>query len=403
VNVEEEIDLRPYLEALIKHWYWIVGAAVLAGIVAFIATSFIPPTYEATALVAVVGPRDVFQFDDRIRETAVSQPLKAFPQLALSDQVLLALLEQNPAEDIHTIEDLRSRLTAEAGDDTSVIRLAATSQDPAEAMELVNRWASVFVSWANDIYSNQGGQQVTFFEDQLVEAEAELAAAEEALIEFQAINRTDIISNTLLAYANTQTEYLAAQQETNQLIQQVGELKNQLATQGNSQPVMLADQLTALALQLQAFDADTAVPLQLQVSDSVALTSASRAEQLVLLDSLLATLASQSTQIETELAALEPRILELQQQQQQAETEYGRLLRNQLVSEETYMALAHKVEQERITAQDTISGVRLASSASVPVEPVSPGRIVNTVVAALLGLVISGMVILLITWRNSQV
>ena len=51
--MEEEIDLRPYIEALISKWYWIVGAAVVAGVVAFIVTSMLPPSYEATALVAV--------------------------------------------------------------------------------------------------------------------------------------------------------------------------------------------------------------------------------------------------------------------------------------------------------------------------------------------------------------
>ncbi|MBX3055001.1 MAG: hypothetical protein KF770_00885 [Anaerolineae bacterium] len=400
--MEEEIDLRPYIEAVVKRWYWIVGVAVLAAIVAFIVTSFSPPVYEATALVAVVAPRDVVQLDLRIRETTTTQPLRAFPQLALSDQVLQTLLEQRPIAGVDTVQELRSRLGAEAGDDTSIIQLTATSQKPEEAAALVNAWAAVFVNWANEVYTGQSSQQVSFFEEQLVAAEAELRTAEEALITFQAINRTEIISNTLAAYAITQSEYLTAQRRNGQLTRQVQELRDQLAT-ANTQPVTLADQLTALSLQLQAFGAETAVPIQLQVADSATLTTASRNEQLALLDSLLATLAAQARQIEAELAAIEPYMLALQQQREEANTEYNRLLRNQTVTESAYMALAHKVEEKRITSQDTSSGVRLASQAGVPTSPANSSRLLILGAAILGGVLTTAVLLGLVWWQQLEI
>ena len=84
--MEEEIDLRPYIEALISKWYWIVGAAVVAGIVAFIVSSMLPPSYEATALVAVTQPTEIVEFDARIRSVDETQPLKAYPEIAMSDE-----------------------------------------------------------------------------------------------------------------------------------------------------------------------------------------------------------------------------------------------------------------------------------------------------------------------------
>lgn len=396
--VEDEIDLRPYIEALIKHWYWIMGTAVLAAILAFIVTSFVPPTYQATALVAVVPPHDVLQFDARIREITVNQPLRAFPQLALSDHVLQRLREQQPVADVGTIQDLRRHLEAEVGEDASIIQLRATAQDPVQAAALVNGWAAIFVEWTNDIYTGQGGRQAAFFEEQLLVTEVELRAAEEALVAFQAVNRMDIISNTLAVYANTQAEYLVGQRRHNQLMQQVQELRDQLAVSGNTQPVTLADQLTALSLQLQTFGVETAVPLQLQVNEGAILTGAGRNEQLAFLDNLLAALTTQVGQTEAELAALEPTILELQQQRQSAETEHNRLIRNRFVAEETYMALAHKVEEERITSQDRNSGVRLASEAAVPTKPESKHRLLNTAVAGLLAFLILVAAILFSEW-----
>ncbi|RLC98999.1 MAG: hypothetical protein DRI77_03815, partial [Chloroflexi bacterium] len=63
--MEEEIDLRVYVEVLVRNWKWIAGLALVAAVVAFVASSFIPPTYEATALAAITKPRYVMQFDPR--------------------------------------------------------------------------------------------------------------------------------------------------------------------------------------------------------------------------------------------------------------------------------------------------------------------------------------------------
>ncbi|NCF68576.1 MAG: lipopolysaccharide biosynthesis protein, partial [Chloroflexi bacterium] len=54
--MEEEIDLRPYVEALLRNWKWIIGAGILAALIALGFSFLMPSTYEATALVAVSEP-----------------------------------------------------------------------------------------------------------------------------------------------------------------------------------------------------------------------------------------------------------------------------------------------------------------------------------------------------------
>ena len=66
-SLEEEIDLRPYIEALIKGWKWIVGAGLIVAIAAFGMSSLLPSTYEATSLVAITETRQNIQFDPRIQ------------------------------------------------------------------------------------------------------------------------------------------------------------------------------------------------------------------------------------------------------------------------------------------------------------------------------------------------
>ena len=404
--MEEEIDLRPYIETLVRGWKWIVGTAVLAGVVAFVISSFIPPTYEATALVAVVESQNVIQFDARIRETDAPQPLRAFPQLALSDQIMHTVLSEMTMEGIDSLEEFRERLSAEAGSDASLIELTVSSKNPSEAASIANNWAAIFVDWANDVYGDTSLDQVQFFEDQLVEAETELSNAEEALVEYQAVNQQLLATNALDALSLLHADLLDTKQMLARLEPDAQSLRNQLENSAESIPATLAEQLTALFLQMKAFDLvvneETAVPIQFQLDTSTLLTSQDRERQIAFLDGLLVTIRAQATQIEMELTEIEPQLLLLQQQQQEAQTKYNRLLRDQTVAEETYIALARKVEEERITSTNTSRGVRLASRANIPERSIGRRRLLVTAMAVILGTMISLFVIFSVEWWHTE-
>jgi len=62
--MEEEIDLRVYVEVLLRYWKWIVGLAVGAAVVGLI-VSLLLPVYEASAVALVTESRYQMQFDPR--------------------------------------------------------------------------------------------------------------------------------------------------------------------------------------------------------------------------------------------------------------------------------------------------------------------------------------------------
>ncbi|MCB8984007.1 MAG: hypothetical protein H6659_09290 [Ardenticatenaceae bacterium] len=398
--MEDEIDLRPYVEALIKNWKWIVGAGVLAAVIAFIAASLLPPTYEATTLVAVTQPGQLVQFDPRFEAVAETQPLKAYPELATSDEILQELLNEvsSFAPEINSLEKLRRITEAGAGADPSILRLTVTYRDPQITADVANQWAELFVVRANEVFGNLGGDQLAYFESQQASAAQELSQAEQALIEFQARNLGSTVNNQLTALQNIQADYLTNKQKLNFLAGDVQALRDQLGQNSDVDTITLADQLTALLLQLKAFGVDETTPLQLQVDTAVSLPSADRAEQIAFLDGLVETLTARIETIDAELALLEPQILALQQQKQETDTESNQLNRKYTVAEETYTALARKVEEERITSQDTSSGVRLASKTAVPQEPTRLSRILITIAAAIVGSVIAIFVVIAVCW-----
>ena len=391
---EQEIDLRPYIEALLKKWYWVVGAGIVGAIIGIAISFLMVPTYEATALVAIIEPRQRVQFDPRIQTVTDNQPLNAYPELALSDELLKNLLDQLPKEYDLTLTRLRRKLEARPGDDPTVLRLTVSDDDPIQAAEMANIWAEFFVKWTNQIYGDQGNEQLVFFEQQFEEAENKLNEAEQAMISFQARNRSNVLQNELLALLQTQSDYHAKQRQTDLILQDIDSL---LAKEGGDD-----HQLAAILLQIRALggvpnNVETTMPWQIQLNID-GQSNLSQGDQRGLLLGLRETLLAQADQLEESLAELEPQILAVQQEKQVENAEENRLIRDFEVAEETYITVSRKVDEKRITSQDTSSGVKLASRTAVPEFPSGPRKVFIAIGAGLLGALLAILAIIISTW-----
>ncbi len=93
---EDEIDLHDYVNVLLKYWWIVVGLPVIAvALAAVLGFVIMKPSYEATALVAITKPRYIVQFTTQFETVPLDQrqvPLKAYPSLATSSDLLTGLL-----------------------------------------------------------------------------------------------------------------------------------------------------------------------------------------------------------------------------------------------------------------------------------------------------------------------
>jgi uncharacterized protein involved in exopolysaccharide biosynthesis len=324
-------------------------------------------------------------------EALTQQPAyKAYPTLAKGDEVMEALfarLNPRPAE-IKTLGDLRGMVEAKAGTDPSVVQLIVRSPNPQEAARIANLWAEIFVAHANRVYG-ASDEELKQLEGQLAQAQAELEAAEQALIEFQARNQASILDARLDSLKSDQAHYLADQRAITYILQDIQALREQLARQPSERPSSLADDLTTLFLQIKAFNAQASAPIQLQVNSAESLSNKSIKETIALLDDIAQALRAKSAEIGQRLEELQPQILSLQRQLQEIYTESDRLTRQRDLAKETYTALARKVEETRIAVQGVQSTARLGSRAAVPEKPARPRKLLNTAVAGVLGLMLS--------------
>ena len=195
----------------------------------------------------------------------------------------------------------------------ALMRLTVRNNDPQLAADLANLWADSFADAVENIYRNPGGQ-VEFYEAQLSLSEEELRAAEDELVSFQTRNRQGLAKNELDSLLRLQTGYLSDQSTLRLLLDDIQGLRSQLLT-NNSPAVTFADQLTALTLQLKAYDTVASlVPnqFQLQLNSVSDLTTSDRAAQLQLLDELAQAVESSLATAGSQLPTLESQIFDVQ-------------------------------------------------------------------------------------------
>ncbi len=394
--MEDEIDLRAYVEVLLRHWYWIAGLAVLGAVVGFVFASLQPELYEGQSVVIITQPRYQIEFDSRF-ETRLGVPTyKAFPTLATSDGVLHDVLDSyspSPGSGIEewTLSTLRNMVKATSEGDPSLVILTVTSRSPEDAAAIANVWAGALVKRGREVYG-QSEVDVAFFEERVQEAQLTLDQAESELVEFQGRNPGSILTAQLRSLLRAQAEYLQRQRAVKYIMQDVQGLRAQLAEETVGQRGSLADDLTALLLQIKAFAAETSTPVQLQVDGNVGFSDKSTAEQRAFLDDLVTTLAARSTEIDDKLAQLEPQILASQRDLQATTVISTQLTLARNMAYDTYVTLAHKLDEGRISSQEANGTVQVGSQAAVPDMPVGPGRLFTAVVGGMAGFVIGVIV-----------
>jgi succinoglycan biosynthesis transport protein ExoP len=386
--MEEEIDLRAYIAVLLKHKYWIGGLAVVAALVAFGVSSVLSPTYEATALVAITQPRYAMRFDPKFATMDnVEPPYKAYPDLAVGDEILSGLIDDLGSDleaEERSVRAVREMVKAETGGDPSIVRLIVRNGNPERAARVANRWAASFVAQVNELYG-QSVEELSFFEERLAEAQKTLARAEQDLIDFQAHNEAAILEQQLSSKQDSLRGYLDIAHAVRLVVQDARSLQDRLRAQDASAQLSSGEELAALLLEVNVRKAEEPA-IQLQISPQRGQTDKTVGEQIALLDALARALEDKLVALEQDAKSLEPDVLRLQESLARANAQEEQLTLARDVAQETVLTLSRKVAEAQIAAQDTTGEVRLASYAVSPDQPVSPRRVLNTAVAGALGL-----------------
>ena len=136
-----EIDLLQMASALVKKWWVIAVATVLAGIIAFGYTRLgITPKYEATAMFyvnnsSISGKLSLAELN------AAEKSVKSYCTILGTRLSLEEVIREGNFN--YTYEQLEKMIGSQAVDGTEIFSVTVTSTDPQEACDIANTIASV--------------------------------------------------------------------------------------------------------------------------------------------------------------------------------------------------------------------------------------------------------------------
>lgn len=208
--MEDEIDLRIYIDALLRWWWLIALAALVTGAVAFGVSRLMPPVYEARAGVVTLKSRVEISLGSgfqSVTEDDLSLSAQVQGSSALLDRnkrrlnTLVGMVkngviaEQVSAElkDVLTEEEARPGellanvrgeiLSGDSGD-SDTIQIIVSYTDPVKAAAIANAWARAFELHVNGVYGEASYSPFADISEQVTAAKVAFDQAQETYITF---------------------------------------------------------------------------------------------------------------------------------------------------------------------------------------------------------------------------
>ena len=400
--MEEEIDLREYMDVIVKRWKLVLGIPFLAVLVAALVSLLLPPVYEAKAGVLIVKSKSEITFEPKYRTLTEEDLARAGLDIKARRQALEALVKSSSVA-AEVIAKVGSILEPEERDVSALLEMVETEsngdligikvrgEDPGEVAAIANAWGEVYEEYINRLYSGMP-QSLSDIQVQASEAKESYQEAEEALARFLGDNRIDLLTREIQARQDALADYYAAQRQLDRLIADAEALRDQLRRATSSSPPTAAgDSLATLFLRANAFTLSSGLPAQLQLSlDQLPAYGEDVAQQIGEIEALIANLQARKEEIEAFLreGTLEQELLDLQEELEREQARQRELTQARDLAWETYQTLARKEAEVQVASQVQDTEVRFAVPAVEPERPVAPKKMMNIAIAGVLGLMV---------------
>jgi polysaccharide chain length determinant protein (PEP-CTERM system associated) len=419
---ENTLDLKDIVKVLKKRRKLIckvfLGFLAFAVIVSFI----IPPTYEAETTLRVKQSKGLANslLGDlgSMNPMGTKQVMSTYAEILKSRTVIQSVIDQTQQdkEEIPEYEDFIKTITTQPVKDTEILNIKVQAKTPEEAQLVANTLVNTFVDRLIALVRAEQSKVKEFIGDRLQDSKKELEAAEAALQQYKQNQKitapteeTKALIEKLTAIDKlTADNQIAAETAKAKLASAKGQLANQKPGFIGENPVIQQYKLKLAELEVNL------VGLMQNYTDKhpqVIATKAAIAETRSKLNAEIAKVVNADAssanpihqgllqaklQAEAEVAVSTAQQQALRKLTAQGEEQIGKLpakeqglvkvMRDANVSQEIYVMLAKRYEEARISEVMEPTDVQIIDVAIAPDKPIKPKKLLNVVIAAILGL-----------------
>jgi len=196
---EEEIDLREYINVLIKRKGIIILIFLIAVITAAVVSYFIiQPVYQVNVAITVSKPKFVNSLVDEI---SLENYKNLIADNALKEELIQKLDLNKPPLEL-TPYELDQMLTIELPKGTNLIKMNLQASNPKLTKDIINTWATLFVEKNKRLYFDEVKKAKIGVEDRLKHAEQDFFEIEDKLMKFNETSNIDVMEKEITEKLN---------------------------------------------------------------------------------------------------------------------------------------------------------------------------------------------------------
>lgn len=199
---ETPIDIRDYIDAVLRRWYLFAILVPLCGLVGLFVAYVLPPVYRAEARVLVEGQAISSELVNSTVTTATAERLKIIEQRLLARSTLLeltdrlSLFEDEPdmssSDKVEYLKDNTriTPITTQRGREENVtaFTISFTSSDPRKASAIVNEFVAMAIEQNVEVRTDRAVGTKDFFEAEGERLAQALISLEEEISAFKRQN-----------------------------------------------------------------------------------------------------------------------------------------------------------------------------------------------------------------------
>lgn len=417
---ELELDLRQLWNSLMRR-KWVIALLFVAAVTAaYFVSNAMTPIYEATTSVLVKGQSSplelaILEGPGSSNQAEMQTSLEIFRSRTLALETARRL-GYDWDEYTPEFRAFRSGISVSPVSGANMIRISVQGPDPREAALVANALVESFVERSRSMNSRDIRAAREFVEEQLVRFQADLEAAEEALVLYQQAadivtpsGETAAVLQSITTLETRLAEAMVARETATRRLEalQEGALADEKRSTVSGAVVASNPLISAMRSQLVNLEAQLAAALE-QYTDrhpTVVSLTAQIAQLRTELNEQIARLETSDTdnRLSQEIVSLQAEIVAhgatidaLQQLIADREALLGglpekelrltRLIRNAKVTEEIYIMLLQRYQEMRISEAMETANITVLDPAVVPATPIKPRRMLNMAIAGFLGL-----------------